>query len=91
MEISELRPYAKTVMDNLRLITASKEEAQIREEEEEREQGQDDDDDDDNDGDDGGDYDGAGHAGGRASLARGRERRMARGGSLSQGGARLRS
>ncbi|KAI5807854.1 hypothetical protein DFH27DRAFT_285106 [Peziza echinospora] len=37
LEISELRPYAKAVVDNLRLITASKEEAKAREEEEEEE------------------------------------------------------
>ena len=34
LEISELRPYAKAVVDNLRIITAAKEEARIREEEE---------------------------------------------------------
>ena len=95
MEISELRPYARAVVDNLRLITASKEEAQIREEkEQERRGGSDHDDDDDDDGEDGEDAEGGGgnygeeRAGGRASLARarGRERWTARGGgSVSQG------
>jgi len=34
LEISELRPFAKAVVDNLRYITSSKEEARLREESE---------------------------------------------------------
>lgn len=57
LEISELRPFAKAVVDNLRHITSSKEEARLREEREEEEgrgagrsgrgRGEDDNDDDD--------------------------------------------
>jgi len=39
LEISELRPFAKAVVDNLRHITSSKEEARLREEREEEEEG----------------------------------------------------
>ncbi|RPB21730.1 Psf2-domain-containing protein [Terfezia boudieri ATCC MYA-4762] len=39
LEISELRPFAKAVVDNLRHITSSKEEARLREERDEEEEG----------------------------------------------------
>lgn len=54
LEIAELRPFAKAVVDNMRHITASKEEARLREDREIEARGgrggrEDDDDDDEDD------------------------------------------